>query len=130
LRLFERGKARWSGSAEHDKIELEGKHVKLPVDLNHYSFPSINAHTLKIPVFANYFLERQIEGKKRWSLFSTISRACWRFFRAYLIRLGFLDGFPGFYIAVATAFSTFTRYSQLYEYEVNELGSGRTVKEN
>ena len=40
--------------------------------------------------------------------------------RAYVIRLGFLDGFPGFYIAVATAFSTFTRYSQLFEYEANK----------
>jgi hypothetical protein len=95
----------------------------------HYSFPSINAHTLKIPVFAEYFLKRQLAAGKKWSLFRTISHAGWRFVRAYVVRLGFLDGFPGFYIAVATAFSTFTRYSQLFEYEANQAqksGSDRS----
>jgi glycosyltransferase involved in cell wall biosynthesis len=120
LRLFQKDKGRWSGSPEHDKIELDGNFIKLPVDLHHYSFRTINSHTLKIPVFAEYFLRRQIAEGKRWSVLRTTSRAVWRFVRAYLLRLGFLDGFPGFYIAVATAFSTFTRYSQLYEYEVQD----------
>ena len=31
-------------------------------------------------------------------------RPAWRFFRAYILKLGCLDGFPGFYIAWATAF--------------------------
>jgi len=34
-----------------------------------------------------------------------------------VLRLGFLDGFPGYYIAKATAFATFVRYSRLYEHE-------------
>ncbi len=119
LRLFLREKGRWSGSLEHDKIELSGNLLKLPVDIHHYSFPDINAHTAKIPVFARYFLARQLEAGKKWSLFQTLGRATWRFIRAYLLRMGFLDGFPGLYIALATAFSTLTRYSQLYEHEVN-----------
>jgi glycosyltransferase involved in cell wall biosynthesis len=120
LRLLLKDKGHWSGSPEHDRIELQGPYAKLKVDMLHYSFPSINAHTLKIPVFAEYFLTRQLAAGKKWSLLRTISHAGWRFVRAYVIRLGFLDGFPGFYIAVATAFSTFTRYSQLFEYEANQ----------
>jgi hypothetical protein len=34
-----------------------------------------------------------------------------------VLRRGFLDGFPGFYIAWATAFGAFVRYSRLYEAE-------------
>ena len=64
LRLFEREKGRWSGSPEHDKIELDGAFLKLSADLHHYSFPSINAHTLKIPVFAGYFLKRQLAADR------------------------------------------------------------------
>jgi hypothetical protein len=41
----------------------------------------------------------------------------WRFVREYVFKLGFLDGFPGFYIAWATAFGAFVRYSRLYEAE-------------
>ncbi|MEY2600672.1 MAG: hypothetical protein RLZZ142_2931 [Verrucomicrobiota bacterium] len=125
LRLFQRGRGRWSGSPEHDKIELEGAYRKVRVDLHHYSFPTMNAHTLKMPVFAEYFLKRQLAAGKRWSLARTLSRSVWRFVRAYFVRRGFLDGFPGFYIAVATAFSTFTRYSQLFEYEANQRDSLR-----
>jgi hypothetical protein len=85
----------------------------------------MNAHTQKMPVFAEYFLKRQLAAGKRWSLARTLSRSVWRFVRAYFVRRGFLDGFPGFYIAVATAFSTFTRYSQLFEYEANQRDSLR-----
>jgi hypothetical protein len=37
--------------------------------------------------------------------------------RAYVLRGGFLDGYPGFYIAASTAFGTLLRYSRLYEAE-------------
>jgi hypothetical protein len=33
------------------------------------------------------------------------------------LRRGFLDGFPGLWIAVATSFFTFVRYSRKYEDE-------------
>jgi hypothetical protein len=46
-----------------------------------------------------------------------VVRPFWRFVRAYVFKLGFLDGFPGFYIAWATAFGAFVRYSRLYEAE-------------
>jgi len=51
----------------------------------------------------------------RFSLGAALFRPAWRFFRAYVLKRGFLDGFPGFYIAVATAFGAFVRYSRLYE---------------
>jgi glycosyltransferase involved in cell wall biosynthesis len=128
LRLFRRGKGEWSGSPEHDKVLLTGRHLRIPVDLHHYSFPSINAHVLKIPVFAGYFLKRQLEEGKRWSLFATLFRTGWRFFRAYVLRRGFLDGYPGLYIALATAFFTLVRYSQLYEFEVEQRSGADSPK--
>jgi hypothetical protein len=60
--------------------------------------------------------QQQARGRK-FSAFTAIVRPCWRFFRAYVIKLGFLDGYPGFYIAHATAFGAFVRYSRLYEAE-------------
>lgn len=118
LRLFRREKARWGGSPEHDYIELEGRSLWLKGDLHHYSFPSINRYIEKINGFADVFLQRQIDAGKSWSLATNVFRPLWRFFRAYVIRRGFLDGFPGLWIAVATAFSAFIRYSRKYEEEV------------
>jgi len=119
LRLFRRQKARWGGSPEHDYIELDGKSIWLGGDLHHFSFPSINRYIEKINVFADVFLERQKSAGKSWSLATNVFRPWWRFFRAYFIRRGFMDGFPGLWIAVATAFSAFIRYSRKYEDEAN-----------
>lgn len=119
LRLFRRDKARWGGSSEHDRIELDGLATVLAGDLLHYSFKDIRRYISKINIYSDAFLERQLAEGARWSLADCLFRPCWRFFRAYILRLGFLDGFPGFWIATATAFFAFVRYSRKYEHDVN-----------
>jgi hypothetical protein len=88
-------------------------------DLHHYSNPTLVSHVGKISVFSDYFLQRQLERGRRWSAAEAVFRPWWRFFRAYVLRRGFLDGYPGYYIAKATAFAALVRYSRLYEHEVN-----------
>ena len=62
-------------------------------------------------------MQTQQSKGKRWSLLHTLFRPWWRFVRAYVFKLGFLDGFPGFWIATATAFFTLDRYSRMFESE-------------
>lgn len=118
LRLFYRGRARWGGDAfVHEKVEARGPVATLRGDLHHYSFPTLGSHVAKINPYADLFVRQQQTRGKQFSLAAAILRPAWRFFRAYFLKLGFLDGFPGFYIAWATAFGTFVRYSRLYEEE-------------
>jgi glycosyltransferase involved in cell wall biosynthesis len=122
LRLFRRERARWGGDEfVHEKIECRGPVATLRGDLHHYSFPTLSAHVAKINPFADLFLQAQISRGARFSLAAAVLRPGWRFFRAYVLRAGFLDGFPGFYIAWATAFGAFVRYSRLYEAERRQL---------
>lgn len=126
LRLFRREGARWGGSPEHDKIELEpgARTVVLDGDLHHFSFRDMRHYISKINTFSDAFLERQKVAGVRWALSPTLVRPAWRFFRAYVLRRGFLDGFPGLWIAVATAFFAFVRYSRKYEDECLTLRKG------
>jgi len=120
LRLFKRAGALWGGSPEHDKVVLpEGARpcLILDGDLHHYSFRDMSHYISKINVFADVFLQRQEADGVRWALLPTLTRPLWRFFRAYVLRRGFLDGFPGLWIAAATAFFAFVRYSRKYEAE-------------
>jgi glycosyltransferase involved in cell wall biosynthesis len=118
LRLIRRDRARWGGDAfVHEKIECDGPIATLSGDLHHYSFPTLASHVAKINPFAELFVRQQQATGKRFSLGSAVVRPGWRFFRAYVLKRGFLDGYPGFYIAWATAFSAFVRYSRLYEAE-------------
>ena len=116
LRLFRRDRARWGGDAfVHEKVECDGPVATLRGDLHHHSFPTLSSHVAKINPFADLFIRQQQARGARFSLAAAIFRPWWRFFRAYVLRRGFLDGYAGFYIAVATAFGAFVRYSRLYE---------------
>jgi hypothetical protein len=98
-------------------MEADGPIATLRGDLHHYSFPTLASHVAKINPFADLFVrQRQAKGAG-FSLVEAIIRPGWRLFRAYVLKLGFLDGYPGFYIAWATAFGAFVRYSRLYELE-------------
>lgn len=120
LRLFKRGEGEFVGNIDHDKVVVRGRTKRIQEDILHLSFPSLNKQIQKMPPFGDAFLKRQLEKGARFSALRAISRGMWRFFRAYFLRRGFLDGFPGFYIAYFQAFSTFYRYSRLYEYNVKD----------
>jgi glycosyltransferase involved in cell wall biosynthesis len=128
LRLVRRDKARWAGSPEHDYLEINGPEKRLAADLHHYSFPDINSFIRKIAVFGDEFLKRELAAGRRWSLLRTVLRPAWRFFRGYVLRGGFLDGFPGLWIAVGVAFQTFVRHSRTYEREVAAAPSERAAR--
>jgi glycosyltransferase involved in cell wall biosynthesis len=118
LRLFRRDRARWGGDEfVHEKVLCDGPVATLRGELHHYSFPTLSSHVAKINPFADLFLKQQQSRGAGFSLFAAVVRPAWRFFRAYIVKAGFLDGYPGLYIATATAFGAFVRYSRLYEAE-------------
>jgi len=118
-RLFKREQSRWGGSIEHDKIEVQSNKetLQLSGDLLHFSFKEMGCFVEKINRYADAFLERKKDARETWSLWDNITRPPWRFFRAYIMRRGFLDGFPGLWIATATAFQCFVRYSVTFQEE-------------
>jgi glycosyltransferase involved in cell wall biosynthesis len=118
LRLFRRDRARWGGDEfVHEKIECDGPVTILRGDLHHYSFSTLASHVAKINPFADLFVRQQQARGTKFSVAAAVFRPGWRFVRAYVFKRGFLDGYPGFYIAWATAFGAFVRYSRLYEAE-------------
>ena len=122
LRLVRVDRSRWGGDEfVHEKMACTGPVATLAGDLHHYSFPTLASHVAKINPFADLFMRQQEVRGTRFSLGATVVRPGWRFVRAYILRRGFLDGFPGLYIAWATAFGAFVRYSRLYENQHRKL---------
>jgi glycosyltransferase involved in cell wall biosynthesis len=118
LRLVRRDAARWSGDAfVHERLLCDGPVATLRGDLHHYSFPSLASHVAKINTFADLFVRQQRAKGARFSAVNAVIRPVWRFFRGYVLRRGFLDGYPGYYIAYANAFGVLVRYGRLYEEE-------------
>jgi glycosyltransferase involved in cell wall biosynthesis len=117
LRLARADNVKCVGGKDHHRLVVDGKVQKLEGNLLHYSYPSLTTFVEKTIYFSDIYLQRQIDAGQRWKLHNAIVRPVWRFFRAYFLRLGFLDGFPGFFIATATAYMALVRHSRLYENE-------------
>jgi glycosyltransferase involved in cell wall biosynthesis len=116
-RLWAKGRARWGGVDPHDELLADGPIVKLRHDLLHYSNDSIDQQISKIVPFSAAFVRHRLHNGQSAGVTELAFRPAWRFFRAYVLRRGFLDGWQGFYIASLTAFSTLTRYIKVLEAE-------------
>ena len=114
-RLWRRGRAEWGGGDIHEKLQVNGRVGKLRKDLHHFSRESINAHLQKVIPFSDEFVRQRLSAGAGLGLVELRFRPVWRFWRAYIFRLGLLDGWPGYYIACHTAFSTVVRYAKLRE---------------
>jgi glycosyltransferase involved in cell wall biosynthesis len=114
-RLWRRGAAEWGGVDPHDKLLVAGRVGRLQNDLQHFSNDSINRQIEKLIPFSDEFVRQHLAGNRYSSWLDLALRPGWRFFRAYFLRLGFLDGWPGYYIARLNAFSALTRYTKVRE---------------
>lgn len=126
IRLFRRDKAKYEGNFLHEKLVVYGKTKHSDSNLLHYSFPTMYLFLSKTDSFTRNFVMVNHNNKK-FSYLSTIFRSFWKFFRCYFIKRGFLDGYPGFIIAIQQAYSTFFKYNMLLE---NSLKANDSYLEN
>ncbi len=119
IRLWRRGAAQWGGVDPHDKLIVNGRVLKLNSDLQHFSNDSVNAHIQKIIPFTDEYVRQHGDDPPGFPISGLAIRPVWRFVRAYFIRGGFRDGWPGCYIAWLNAFSTASKYAKLRERQIN-----------
>lgn len=126
-RLWRRGSAHWGGKDPHDKVVTRGEVGKLGGDLMHYSMDSLEHHVRKAVSYGSIFAEQYPSDGSVIGPVGLWARPAWRFFRGYLLRLGFLDGWQGFVVAKMIAFESFLRYAKVREIQQNrgEMDSKR-----
>jgi glycosyltransferase involved in cell wall biosynthesis len=124
-RLWSREQAEWGGINPHDKLIVQGGVARLQHDLLHFTNESIGHHISKIAPFQAVFVIHRHASGRPVSFFELVVRPFWRFFRAYFLRFGFLDGWQGYYIARLNAFSTLTKYAMVLEKQTTENGRGQ-----
>ena len=124
VRLFRRERATWGGVDPHEKIIVDGKVGRLNQPLHHYTYRSIDDHVQRINRFTSISSAELHKSGGRWRLSDALLRPAVRFFRSYILKRGFLEGFAGFYVALTAAVYVFLKYAKLWELELKDKRDG------
>jgi glycosyltransferase involved in cell wall biosynthesis len=114
LRLFRRGRARFSDDLVHERVICDGSVGQLDGHLLHESIPTLESCLHKLD---RYSTERAVQlhrRGKRGGLGTAIGHGLWAFLRSYVFKRGFLDGRMGFVVAVSIAEGTYYRYLKMW----------------
>lgn len=114
LRLFRRGKARFTDDIVHERVVCDGRVARLEGMLLHAPVARLEDALSRMDRYSTSGATMLAASGKRVTFMSGISHGLWTFFRTYVLRLGFLDGREGFLLAVANAEGTYYRYMKAW----------------
>jgi glycosyltransferase involved in cell wall biosynthesis len=115
LRLFRRSCSHFVGRDPHGRVEVDGKVGELAGELEHYSYRDLADQISRIQFFSGQATAALLDEGHPFRLRDLVLRPPARFLRSYFLKQGYLDGLPGFVIAVASAFYVFLKYARLWE---------------
>jgi glycosyltransferase involved in cell wall biosynthesis len=115
LRLFDRRHAHWSADAVHERVIHQGSIGTLNGDLLHESAESLDQYLDKQNRYTSLQASRlHAEGCRTGGARLMLSPVL-RFFKFYLLRLGFLDGIPGLLHISIGCMNSYLKYAKLIE---------------
>jgi glycosyltransferase involved in cell wall biosynthesis len=114
FRLFRKSKARYiSDKKVHETLEVNGSIGEFKNKLLHFSVNDYESYKQKM---IHYGVlkgqELALKGKKFSSLIQ-YSKTAFKFFKAYILRLGILDGKEGYQLSYLQSLSVFETYESL-----------------
>ncbi len=118
LRLFDRRKGKWKDVLVHESVEMlpGSKTVKLKGDIIHNSVENAAHHHQMIGErYAPLAARQMFASGRRTSVIKIIFSGWAAFLQTYVLKAGFLDGFPGFCIAYFAGHHAFMKHLILWE---------------
>ncbi|MFM8315102.1 MAG: glycosyltransferase family 2 protein [Deltaproteobacteria bacterium] len=115
VRLFRKSFGSWQGGPVHEFWATQGRVGELKNDLVHYSFDSLSDQVERNNLYSSLGAKLLLEQKHKFSLFRLLFKPGSKFVETYFLKLGFLDGYRGFFISISAAYSVFLKWAKLWE---------------
>jgi glycosyltransferase involved in cell wall biosynthesis len=115
IRLFNKIYCNWDEGTIHEKLHLpRGTKIKKLKGAAHHQYANnINHYREKLTAYALLTAEKYYAIGKKPTFLKRYLNPLYAFTKAYVLRLGFLDGATGFKVALQTARYTFLKYARL-----------------
>ncbi|MDR6405767.1 MULTISPECIES: glycosyltransferase family 2 protein [Chryseobacterium] len=114
FRLFRRSKARYTaGKKVHETLEVNGSVGILKNKLLHYSVSDYESYRKKM-IHYGILKGKELAAKgKKFNILVQYLKTAFKFFKAYVMRLGILDGKEGYQLSFLQSLSVFETYESL-----------------
>jgi len=115
--LFRKGSLRFKDDPVHEEYEIISEKQAGYLKQAIWQFPYKNLEEVvhKANKYSTLGAEKLAKKGRRGTMFTALTRGLWAFFHMYFLKLGILDGWPGFIIALGNFEGTFYKYAKLFE---------------
>ena len=115
--LFRNGKMAYTMEPVHEGYvsKSEKPIAELKNSIWQFPFKNLDEVLHKSNRYSTLGAEKLIERNKKASFPRALTHGLWSFIKHYIVKLGFLDGWPGFIIALGNFEGTFYRYAKRTE---------------
>ena len=113
LRLARRNSGKWKRKV-HEFWEIEGETCDLPSPIIHYHDMKLTDFLSKINYYSEIHAKENVKAGKKSNLWRIIFYPLGKFSVNYFLKLGFLDGTPGFIMAAMMSFHSFLSWSRVW----------------
>jgi hypothetical protein len=110
---------RYEGTEPHDRVILEGRRGHLRGMLMHYNYRNFAHQIQTVQAYSDVAAKAMFMEGRRAGFRNLFLRPPFKFLKCYLLKRGFLDGWPGFIIAATSAFYVLAKYVKLYEMQLS-----------
>ncbi|HEX4347788.1 MAG TPA: glycosyltransferase family 2 protein [Vicinamibacterales bacterium] len=117
LRLYDRRRARWTGTYVHEGVTVDGETGSLGRELQHYPFRDVADHLETINRYTTLAAKQMYESGRRASVIDLLFQGPLAFLRNYIAKSGASDGAVGLVISVMNAYYVFLKFAKLWELE-------------
>ncbi len=115
LKLFSKDKFKYEEVQVHPRAFLEGKCGHLKKDIIHYSYRDFTDFMNKLNRQTTLEAQKWVYGGRKMSFGHALWRTVDRFFRKFIGKKGYLDGFMGFMLAVFDSIYQITSFAKYWE---------------
>jgi glycosyltransferase involved in cell wall biosynthesis len=125
LRLFRTRKGRYLDRRVHSKVVVDGRVGRIEEPMYHDTYRNFDEYFATFQRFTSWGAQDLYEKGRRARVIDLTVRPALRFFKMYVLRRGFLDGYRGAVLCGLGAFSVFTKYAKLWNLQRSGQEAGK-----
>ncbi|MDR2385063.1 MAG: glycosyltransferase family 2 protein [Tannerella sp.] len=115
IRLFRNRAGHFDSKPVHETFLTPFPTGRIKEYINHYTYVNLEEYFRKFNIYTSAWASQYCKEGKSKSVFSIYLSSLFAFLKMYILKMGFLDGYEGFLLAVFHALYTLVKYSKWRE---------------